>query len=41
MKSKTPIHVGILTVSDRCARGEGADKSGPRLSEMALEQGWE
>lgn len=40
MKNKPPIHVAILTVSDRCSRGESDDKSGPRLGEIALEQGW-
>jgi len=34
------IRVGILTVSDRSARGERADSSGPLLSQMAQQQGW-
>lgn len=35
------IRVGILTVSDRSARGERADLSGPALHQAVLEQGWE
>jgi molybdopterin adenylyltransferase len=34
------IRVGILTVSDRSARGERPDESGPRLRQMAERQGW-
>jgi molybdopterin adenylyltransferase len=35
---KTPFKVGILTLSDRSARGERADTSGPGLREMLAEQ---
>jgi molybdopterin adenylyltransferase len=35
-----PIRVGILTVSDRSARGERADESGPLLRQMAERNGW-
>jgi molybdopterin adenylyltransferase len=35
------IKVGLLTVSDRSARGERADLSGPALRQAVLEQGWE
>jgi len=34
------MHIGILTVSDRSARGERADSSGPVLVELVKEQGW-
>jgi molybdopterin adenylyltransferase len=34
------IRVGILTVSDRSARGERADESGPLLRQMAEQRGW-
>jgi molybdopterin adenylyltransferase len=34
------LHVGILTVSDRCSRGERTDLSGPMLSDLVREQGW-
>jgi molybdopterin adenylyltransferase len=34
------ISVGILTVSDRSARGERADESGPLLRQMAERHGW-
>lgn len=33
-----PIRVAVLTVSDRSARGERADASGPALVKMAREQ---
>lgn len=36
-----PIRVAILTVSDRSARGERADASGPALVQAAQEQGWQ
>jgi molybdopterin adenylyltransferase len=36
-----PIRVAILTVSDRSARGERADASGPALIQAAQEQGWQ
>jgi molybdenum cofactor synthesis domain-containing protein len=32
-----PFQVAILTVSDRCARGEGEDLSGPALAERVVE----
>jgi molybdenum cofactor synthesis domain-containing protein len=35
------IRVGVLTVSDRSARGERPDDSGPALEEAILEQGWQ
>lgn len=35
------IRVGILTISDRSARGERKDASGPALVEAANAQGWE
>ncbi|HJW89350.1 MAG TPA: MogA/MoaB family molybdenum cofactor biosynthesis protein [Anaerolineales bacterium] len=34
------IHFGVLTVSDRSARGERTDASGPVLEQAILEQGW-
>lgn len=34
------IRVGILTVSDRSARGEREDLSGPALRKAANERGW-
>lgn len=35
------LRVGILTVSDRSARGERADLSGPELVRVVEEQGWQ
>lgn len=35
------MRVAILTVSDRSARGERADASGPALVEVILAQGWQ
>ena len=35
------IRVAILTVSDRSARGERPDTSGPALIEIAIQQGWQ
>jgi molybdenum cofactor synthesis domain-containing protein len=35
------IRVAVLTVSDRSSRGERADASGPALSALVLEQGWQ
>lgn len=35
------LRFGILTVSDRSARGERPDLSGPALVELILAQGWE
>jgi molybdopterin adenylyltransferase len=34
------MNVAILTVSDRCSRGEREDLSGPRISERVTDQGW-
>lgn len=34
------IRFGILTLSDRSARGERADASGPALAELIQAQGW-
>lgn len=34
------MRIGILTVSDRSARGEREDLSGPAIKELILEQGW-
>jgi molybdenum cofactor synthesis domain-containing protein len=38
--AKPSIRFGILTVSDRSARGERADLSGPALAELIQAQGW-
>jgi molybdenum cofactor synthesis domain-containing protein len=35
-----PIRIGILTVSDRSARGEREDASGPALEKVAAARGW-
>lgn len=35
------MRIGILTVSDRSARGERPDLSGPAIEEVIVEQGWE
>ena len=35
------IRFAILTVSDRSARGERSDSSGPALAEMVEAQGWQ
>lgn len=35
------MRIGILTVSDRSARGERADLSGPAIEEAIVERGWE
>ena len=35
------LRFGILTTSDRSARGERADLSGPALAEAVISQGWE
>jgi len=35
------LRVAILTVSDRSARGQREDASGPALRKLALAQGWE
>lgn len=34
------MRIGILTVSDRSARGERPDLSGPALEELISERGW-
>ena len=34
------LHVGILTLSDRSARGEREDLSGPALARRAAMEGW-
>lgn len=36
----TSIRIGILTVSDRAARGEREDLSGPMLASFAASRGW-
>src|SRR5690625_978372 len=33
--TKKPITVAVLTISDRCSRGERQDTSGPALQEIA------
>jgi molybdopterin adenylyltransferase len=35
------LRIGILTVSDRSARGERPDSSGPAIEDVIIEQGWE
>ncbi len=35
------MRVGVLTISDRSARGEREDRSGPLIQEIALQRGWE
>jgi len=35
------IRIGILTVSDRSARGERPDASGPAIENVAAAQGWD
>ncbi len=35
------LRFGILTVSDRSARGERPDASGPALAELIRQQGWQ
>lgn len=35
------MRIGILTVSDRSARGERPDLSGPAIENVIVEQGWE
>jgi molybdenum cofactor synthesis domain-containing protein len=34
------LHISILTISDRSARGQRADESGPSLAEAVRAQGW-
>ena len=38
---QTVIRIGILTVSDGCARGEREDRSGALISAWCAEQGHE
>lgn len=38
--SKMPLRFGILTASDRSARGERPDLSGPALAELVQSRGW-
>jgi molybdopterin adenylyltransferase len=33
-----PVRVAVLTLSDRCSRGEAVDTSGPALAEMARQR---
>ena len=40
-ESSAPLRIGILTVSDRSARGERADATGPALASAVSEQGWQ
>ncbi len=35
------MRLAILTISDRSARGEREDRSGPIIQEIALQRGWE
>ena len=35
------LRVGVLTVSDRSARGERLDGSGPALVDLIIQQGWQ
>ena len=35
------LRVGIVTVSDRCSRGEREDASGPALQQQIIDQGWD
>lgn len=41
MRNSHSVTVAILTISDRCSRGEAEDKSGPRLCKIISEQGWD
>jgi molybdenum cofactor synthesis domain-containing protein len=38
MSTPSPIRVGILTLSDRCSRGETEDTSGPGLAKICREK---
>jgi molybdenum cofactor synthesis domain-containing protein len=40
-KIKIVIRIGILTISDRSARGERLDESGPSLADAITRQGWQ
>ena len=35
------MRLAILTISDRSARGEREDRSGPIIQEIAIKEGWE
>ncbi len=35
------MRLAVLTISDRSARGEREDRSGPLIQEIALQRGWE
>lgn len=35
------LRIGIVTCSDRCAKGEATDTAGPALSDLCSERGWE
>ena len=35
------LRIGIVTISDRSARGERDDASGPVLRQKVMDQGWE
>ena len=35
------IRIGIITISDRSARGERPDESGPALAKVIVDQGWQ
>ncbi|MGB2894982.1 MAG: MogA/MoaB family molybdenum cofactor biosynthesis protein [Anaerolineales bacterium] len=35
------MRVAVLTISDRSARGEREDRSGPLIQEIVLQRGWE
>jgi molybdenum cofactor biosynthesis protein B len=37
MNDKRPMHVTVVTVSDRASRGEYEDRSGPRVEQLVLE----
>ena len=38
---QTSLKFGIITISDRSARGERADLSGPALANLVVQQGWQ
>ena len=39
--SETKLTAAVITVSDRCSRGEREDTSGPALREMLEKEGWQ
>lgn len=41
MSTSEPLRIGILTVSDRSARGERSDKSGPAIESVLAGRGWQ